>query len=253
MARLSGKVALVTGAASGIGRESAMRMAGEGAMLAVTDINDTGLHETVESIEKAGGQAVAVHGDVVDPSTAEGLVAAAVESFGGVDVLLNNVGIQYSRPLLESTVEEFDHVMHVNVLSYLLMIQRCAAPMSARGGGSIINIASIGGLVALPRVGVYNASKSAVIGLTRSAAAELAPDIRCNAICPGGVATPMAKEHLDAFPDKEAGIAQLTGRQLIKRYAEPIEIANVVVFLASDESSFMTGAVVPVEAGHSAW
>jgi NAD(P)-dependent dehydrogenase (short-subunit alcohol dehydrogenase family) len=135
----------------------------------------------------------------------------------------------------------------------LLAIQRVVPEMRRTGGGSIINVASIGALVALPNVSAYCPSKSAVIGLTRAAAAEFAPDVRVNVICPGGVATPMSDAHLESFEDKEAATRQLTGRQLIKRYARPEEIANVAVFLASDEASFMTGAVVPVEAGHTAW
>jgi NAD(P)-dependent dehydrogenase (short-subunit alcohol dehydrogenase family) len=125
--------------------------------------------------------------------------------------------------------------------------------MRAVGGGSIINISSIGGLVALPMVGVYCASKAAVIGLTRSIAYELAPEIRCNVICPGGVETPMSAGHIASFGDRDEAIRLTTGRQLQKRFAKPREIAEAVVFLASDESSFMTAAVVPVEAGHSAW
>ena len=115
-----------------------------------------------------------------------------------------------------------------------------------------MNVASIGALVSLPNVSAYCASKSGVVGLTRSAAAEFAPNIRVNVVCPGGVDTPMARNHLASFEDKEAAMAMLTGRQLMHRYARPREIANVIAFLASDESSFMTGAVVPVEAGHSA-
>jgi NAD(P)-dependent dehydrogenase (short-subunit alcohol dehydrogenase family) len=253
MARLANKVALVTGAAQGIGRASALRLSEEGARVVVTDLNETLLAETRAAIEAAGGEAVAVAGDIVDPATSDRVVAAAVESFGGVDVLLNNVGMQFSKSLADTTVEEFEHVMRVNVLSQLLTTQRAVPQMRRRGGGSIINIASIGGLVALPNVGAYGASKSAVIGLTRSIAYEFAPEIRCNAICPGGVETPMSAEHLASFDDKEHAMSVLTGRQLIKRYAKPREIADVVVFLASDESSFMTGAVVPVEAGHSAW
>jgi NAD(P)-dependent dehydrogenase (short-subunit alcohol dehydrogenase family) len=253
MSRLANKVALVTGGAQGIGRASAVCMAEAGARLVVTDLNAALLAETCTAIEAVGGQAVAVAGDIVDPATSDRLVAAAVDAFGGVDILLNNVGMQFSKPLADTTVAEFDHVMHVNVLSHLLTTQRAVPVMRQGGGGSIINVASIGGLVALPNVGAYGASKSAVIGLTRSIAYEFAPEIRCNVICPGGVETPMSAEHLASFEDKEHAMSVLTGRQLIKRYAKPREIANVVVFLASDEASFMTGAVVPVEAGHSAW
>jgi NAD(P)-dependent dehydrogenase (short-subunit alcohol dehydrogenase family) len=121
------------------------------------------------------------------------------------------------------------------------------------GGGSIINVASVGAFVALPNVSAYCPSKSAVLGLTRAAAAEFAPDIRVNAVCPGGVATDMSRIHMDSFEDKEAATKKLTGRQMMPRYGQPEEIAGVIVFLASDASSFMTGASVAADGGHSAW
>jgi NAD(P)-dependent dehydrogenase (short-subunit alcohol dehydrogenase family) len=150
-------------------------------------------------------------------------------------------------------VNDFDRLMHINCWSYLQATQRIAPEMQKTGGGSIINISSIGGLVALPMVAAYCASKAAVIGLTRSIAYELAPDIRCNVICPGGVETPMSAGHIAGFGDRDEAIRLTTGRQLQKRFADPREIAEAVVLLASDESSFMTAAVLPVEAGHSAW
>jgi NAD(P)-dependent dehydrogenase (short-subunit alcohol dehydrogenase family) len=168
-------------------------------------------------------------------------------------VLDNNVGILVVKSLEDHTVEDFDRLMHVNCWSYLLATQRIAPEMRKVGGGSIINVSSVGGLVALPMVTAYCASKAAVIGLTRSIASELAPDIRCNAICPGGVETPMSQAHIGGFGDRDEAIRLTTGRQLQKRFAQPHEIAAAVVFLASDESSFMTGAVIPVEAGHTAW
>jgi len=248
---LEGKVALVTGAGQGIGRAIARALGERGASLGLTDLNADTLAATVSEVEPLA-DTVAVAGDVTDPRTSADLVASTVDRFGGVDVLVNNVGIVIPGSLLDTTVEQFDEVMHVNVLSYLLMMQRAVPEIRRRGGGSIVNIASVGGLVALPNVGAYCASKSAVIGLTRAAASELAPDIRCNTVCPGGVDTPMAQKHMESFEDTVSATALLTGRQLIKRYAEPREIANVVAFLASDESSFMTGAVVAVEAGHTA-
>jgi NAD(P)-dependent dehydrogenase (short-subunit alcohol dehydrogenase family) len=250
MTRLAGKVALVTGAGSGIGRAAALRLAEEGARLGLTDLDPDGLAETVRLV---AGPVVSAVGDAVVPATIDTLATRAVDAFGRIDVLLNNVGIVILKSLFDTTPEDFDRLMRVNCLSQLIAIQRVVPEMRAAGGGSIINVASVGALVALPNVSAYCASKSAVLGLTRSAAYEFAPDIRCNAICPGGVDTPMATEHLASFADKAAATSRLTGRQLLKRYAQPREIANAVVFLASDESSFMTGAVVPVEAGHSAW
>ena len=252
MAELTGRVALITGAGSGIGRAAAVRFAAAGARVGLTDVDATALDETAALV--ADGDAVlSVPGDIVDPVTMDKLVAAAAERFGRVDALFNNVGILIMKSLLDTTAEDFDRLMHVNCLSQLIAIQRAVPAMRRSGGGSIINVSSVGGLVALPNVSAYCPSKSAVIGLTRAAAYEFAPDIRCNAICPGGVDTPMAQGHLASFEDKDKAMTLLTGRQLIKRYARPEEIANVAVFLASDEASFMTGAVVPVEAGHTAW
>ncbi|MDX6392255.1 MAG: hypothetical protein QOJ73_3318 [Streptosporangiaceae bacterium] len=252
MTDLSGKVALVTGAGSGIGRAAAVRFAAAGARVGITDVDAAALDETAALV--ADDDAVlSVTGDIVDPATADELVTKAAERFGRVDALFNNVGILIMKSLLDTTIDDFDQLMHVNCLSQLIAIQRVVPEMRRSGGGSIINVSSVGGLVALPNVSAYCPSKSAVIGLTRAAAAEFAPEIRCNAICPGGVSTPMSDKHLASFDDKEAAMKLLTGRQLFKRYARPEEIANVAVFLASDEASFMTGAVVPVEAGHTAW
>jgi NAD(P)-dependent dehydrogenase (short-subunit alcohol dehydrogenase family) len=249
MTDLSGKVALITGAGGGIGRAAAIRFTQAGARVGITDVNSSTLAETAALLPD--GEVVSVTGDITDPATIDELTTAAVTRFGRVDALFNNVGTQVRKSLLETTAAEFDQTMHVNCLSYLLAMQRVVPEMRKNTGGSIVNVASVGALVALPNVGVYCASKSAVIGLTRSAAAEFAPDIRVNAICPGGVATPMSAAHLDSFEDKEGAMKLLVGRQLIKRFARPEEIANVVAFLASDEASFMTGAVVPVEAGHT--
>jgi NAD(P)-dependent dehydrogenase (short-subunit alcohol dehydrogenase family) len=257
MTDLTGKVALITGAGSGIGRAAAVRFAAAGARVGLTDIDEKGLAET--TAELPDDAVVSVAGDIVDPATMDELTTAAVARFGRVDALFNNVGILIMKSLLDTTAADFDRLMHVNCLSQLIAMQRVVPEMRQRkgggeaGGGSVINVSSVGGLVALPNVSAYCPSKSAVIGLTRAAAAEFAPDIRVNVICPGGVSTPMSDAHLESFDDKEAAMRLLTGRQLIKRYARPDEIASVAVFLASDEASFMTGAVVPVEAGHTAW
>ena len=257
MTDLTGKVALITGAGSGIGRAAAARFAAAGAQVGLTDIDEKSLAATAAGLPDDA--VVTVAGDVVDPATMDELTTAAVARFGQVDALFNNVGILIMKSLLDTTAADFDRLMHVNCLSQLIALQRVVPEMRRRkegaetGGGSVINVSSVGGLVALPNVSAYCPSKSAVIGLTRAAAAEFAPDIRVNVICPGGVSTPMSDAHLESFDDKEAAMRLLTGRQLIKRYARPDEIASVAVFLASDEASFMTGAVLPVEAGHTAW
>jgi NAD(P)-dependent dehydrogenase (short-subunit alcohol dehydrogenase family) len=262
MNRLDGKVAVVSGAASGIGRAVAVRFAAEGARVGLMDLDADGLAETEAAVAAVSGEgsrpgepgaAISVAGDVVDPATVDALVNRLVAAHGRVDTLVNNVGILILKSLEETTAEDFDRLLRVNCLSHLVAMQRVVPEMRKAGGGSIINVASVGALVALPNVSAYCASKSAVVGLTRSAAYEFGPDIRCNAVCPGGVDTPMARRHLASFDDKDAAIAKLTGRQLLHRYAQPDEIANAILFLASDEASFMTGAVVPVEAGHSSW
>jgi NAD(P)-dependent dehydrogenase (short-subunit alcohol dehydrogenase family) len=250
--RLRGAVTIVTGAGGGIGRASALRLAEEGARLGLTDLDADSLAETAALVRAAGGELVAVAGDIVAPATIDALATQVGAAYGRIDGLVNNAGIVIAKGLLEHTAEDFDRLMHVNCLSYLVTTQRLVPEMRRAGRGSIVNVSSIGGLVALLGVGVYCASKAAVIGLTRSIAYEFAPEIRCNAICPGGVDTKMSHDHIATFEDRDAALALLTGRQMLKRHADPREIADAIVFLISDESSFMTGAAVPVEAGHSA-
>ncbi|MGH3251149.1 MAG: SDR family NAD(P)-dependent oxidoreductase [Trebonia sp.] len=251
MTDMTARVVLITGAGSGIGRAAALRFAEAGARVGITDVDGGALAETAQLL--SADSTVAVPGDITDPATIDELATTVMDRFGRIDALFNNVGILIPKSLMETTIAEFDRVMHVNCLSQLLTIQRVVPEMRKSGRGSIVNVSSIGGLVALPNVSVYGASKSAVIGLTRSAAVEFAPDIRVNAICPGGVNTQMAASHIATFDDPSEATRLLTGRQLQPRLGEPREIANVALFLASDEASFMTGAVVPVEAGHSAW
>jgi NAD(P)-dependent dehydrogenase (short-subunit alcohol dehydrogenase family) len=254
MRQLDGKVALVTGAARGQGLAAALRLAEAGAAVAMTDVKTAELERAVNEVRAAGGRAIGTAGDITDPLTVDQVVADAVRELGGIDVLHNNAGIAIGNSLEGYSIEQFDRLMHVNCLAQMLAIQRVVPHMRERGGGSIINVSSIGGLVALPHLAAYCASKAAVIGLTRGVAYEVAEDgIRCNAICPGGVDTPMARSVLDSFDDEEQALSLLVGRQLFKRFAQPREIAELVVFLASDASSFITGATLPIEAGHSAW
>jgi dihydroanticapsin dehydrogenase len=251
MTNMTAKVVLITGAGNGIGRATALRFTQAGAMVGITDVDGGALAETAQLL--AADSTVAVRGDIAHPATIDELATTVMDRFGRIDALLNNVGILIPKSLMDTTIADFDRIMHVNVLSHLLTIQRVVPEMRKSGQGSIVNVSSVGGLVALPNVSVYGASKSAVIGLTRSAAVEFAPDIRVNAICPGGVNTQMAASHIATFDDPDEATRLLTGRQLQPRLGEPREIANVALFLASDEASFMTGAVVPVEAGHTAW
>jgi NAD(P)-dependent dehydrogenase (short-subunit alcohol dehydrogenase family) len=251
--RLDGRNVLVTGAGTGIGRAVAQRLADEGAQLALTDVRVDPLEQVADDLRSAGTQVVTVAGDIVDSSVSAELVALAEGELGGLDGLVNNVGTLIMKSLEDTTLEDFDRLMHVNCYSQLVCMQAAVPAMRRRGRGSIVNVASVGALVALPNVSAYCPSKSAVVGLTRSAAAEFAPLIRCNAVCPGGVETDMSRAHLASFDDKDAAMGKLTGRQMLPRYAQPSEIAAVITFLISDDASFVTGAIVAADAGHSAW
>jgi 3alpha(or 20beta)-hydroxysteroid dehydrogenase len=244
---------MVTGAATGVGRATALRLASEGAQLALTDRQAEPLELLADELRLADTRVVTAVGDVVEPTLCRELVAHAERELGRLDVLVNNVGQLILKSLEETTAEDFDQLMRVNCYSHLLAIQAAVPAMRRAGGGSIVNVASVGAFLALPNVSAYCPSKSAVLGLTRAAAAEFAPDIRCNAVCPGGIDTDMARRHLLSFDDQEAAMRKLTGRQMLPRYAKAEEIAAVIAFLASDDASFVTGASVAADAGHSAW
>ncbi len=255
MCRLLDKTVVVTGAASGLGRASALALAREGANLALVDIDAGGLDETQRLVrEAASARVVVMAGDVTRPRTHLNLCDLAVSAFGAVHGLCNVAGVLGPGTLADADEHAFDHVMHVNCLAQVLAI-RTFAPRLRESRGAIVNVASVGALVGLPHMSLYCASKAAVVGLTRAVAVELAPDVRCNVLCPGGIDTPMAQGLLDAVPadHREALLGQLTGRQLLKRFAAPHEIAQALVFLVSDESSFLTGAVLSADGGHTAW
>jgi D-sorbitol dehydrogenase (acceptor) len=252
--RFTGKVVVVTGAARGQGRESALAFSKEGARVAVTDVLADELAETVRLVRESGGQAVGVAGDLTDPATIASVVAEAISAFGGVDILHNNAGILIGGTLEETDPVDFERVFRVNCVTQLLTLQAIAPVMRMRGGGSIVNTSSICGLAAVDHMGAYGATKAAINSLTRSAARELAPDnIRVNAVCPGGVDTPMAAGAKQMFASESDFLEFATSRQLIKTFATPEDIIPTVLFLASDAAALITGAAIPVEGGHMAW
>ncbi|MFP3554867.1 SDR family oxidoreductase [Paraburkholderia sp. SIMBA_049] len=250
---LKDQVTIVTGAAGGIGRATALTLAAAGARVGITDLNGDLLAETAELVKAEGGEVIAIPGDIVDPKTIDSLATEVLSAFGHIDGLVNNAGIVMAKPVLDHTQEDFDRILHVNTWSYLLTAKRVVPEMRKLNRGSIVNIASVGALVAIPGLAVYCTSKAAVLGLTRGMAVDFAPTIRVNAICPGGVDTPMAREDFAQFPSREAALEVRAGEQLQKRYADPAELAKAIVFVLSSDASFMTGATVPVDGGWTAW
>jgi NAD(P)-dependent dehydrogenase (short-subunit alcohol dehydrogenase family) len=252
--RFSRKIVVVTGAARGQGRASALAFAQEGADVAVTDVLADELEETARQVRALGRECIAVSGDITDPATVDRLVDTAEDALGGVDVLHNNAGILIGGTLEETAAAELERAFRVNVVSQLLTLQKVAPAMRRRGGGAIVNTSSICGLAAVDHMGAYGATKAAINSLTRSAARELAPDnIRVNAVCPGGVDTPMAAGAKQMFPSEEAFFEFATSRQLVKKFATSDDIVPTVLFLASDQAALITGAAIPVEGGHMAW
>ncbi|MGH3584733.1 MAG: SDR family NAD(P)-dependent oxidoreductase [Pseudonocardia sp.] len=245
-------VVVLSGAGGGIGRATAVRLGGHGVRLALTDIDESALRETAAQVAEAGPKPIVVAGDGLDASVPKDLVDQVITAYGRIDGLANMTGISFPRPLPDTSPQDFDRVMSVNVKTHMIMMQAVLPVMSEARYGSIVNLSSVGGRVALPGLTVYGASKAALIGLSRGVAYEYADhNIRCNAICPGGVDTPLGRAALDPFEDKQTGLEILTGRQLFKRWAHPNEIASLIEYLLSRDSTFVTGAVLDIDGGHT--
>ena len=252
MTALDGTTAIVTGGASGIGRAICSRFAAEGAAVAVVDIDGPGADATAGAIADAGGRAMAVTTDLREPDDIAAAVARVRDGFGSIDVLVNNAGVMDAlRPPLSVSLPQWELAFAVNVTAPFLLCQAVLPGMIASGAGAIVNIASIAGLSGGRAGTAYTASKHALVGLTRSIAFTHVEDgIRCNAICPGGVATGIADrdDPRDPFGAQRYRLAHATK----PRHGEPDEIAAVAAFLASEQASFVNGAIVPVDAGWTA-
>lgn len=253
--RLTGKVALITGAASGIGRATALLFAREGARIVAADRDLAGSEQTVSQIQALGGEAIAVQVEVTNAAQVEAAVQAALDKFGQLNVLFNNAGTgEVVTSIIDLAEDEWDRVMAVNVKGVFLGIKYGAATMLKAGqGGSIINTASVAGVVGFAGHAAYSASKAACLHLSKTAALELAKsNIRVNAIAPAFTATPMVDELAASSRNPERAMLKLAQAMPLGRLGTPEEIANGALFLASDESSFVTGTVLILDGGLTA-
>lgn len=249
MAKLQGRVAVITGSASGIGRESAIRLASEGCHVVGGDLNPEGGEETAELCRAQGAEASFLRTDVTEESEIEALVTHAVEKFGGLDILFNNAGAGGAVGPIESvSIEGWDRTQNILLRSAFLGIKHAVPHMRKRGGGSIISTSSIAGMAGYPNLHAYCAAKAGLINLTRSAAIELgASRIRVNCICPGDIVTPMRSSGLTG----EAQEAELAKHQPIPRAGQVQDIAGGVLYLASDDAEWVTGLIMPIDGGQT--
>jgi NAD(P)-dependent dehydrogenase (short-subunit alcohol dehydrogenase family) len=251
--RFEGTVGLVTGGAGGIGRAICLLLAREGAAVAIADMADNGGQGSLAMVEKAGGTGICLPLDVSNGHQVADAVAQVVDRFGRIDLLFNNAGVELSRTLHETSEEEWDMVLDVNLKAMFLVCRHVLPVMMRQGRGAIVNTSSISGLLGWPASAAYCASKAGVIGLTRQMAVDYAPrGIRVNCICPGTTLTPMIERLFGLEKDPAASRKNIEAMHPLGRLAEPEEIAEAALFLASPEASFITGAALPVDGGYTA-
>ncbi len=253
MFRLDDKITLVTGAGSGIGEAIACLFAKSGAFVGVIDRDKEAAESTAKTIQNEEGKAQAYHLDVTDADACNELAESIQEQFGHIDVLVNNAGIGHVGTLLETEAEDLDRMYDVNVKGVFNMTKAVLMDMVGCGKGNIINLASIGGVVAVRDRLAYCTTKFAVVGFTKCIALDHASEgIRCNCICPGRVETPFVKARLAEYPDPDKAYQEMASTQALGRMAKPEEIASAALYLASDESAFVTGTPFLIDGGWSA-
>jgi NAD(P)-dependent dehydrogenase (short-subunit alcohol dehydrogenase family) len=249
--RLGGKVCLITGAGSGIGRASALLFAREGAMVLAADVDAEAGKATVDQIEASGGRGAAHTVDVTDQVQTESLARWAADRFGQIDVLFNNAGISGVGSIEETSPELFDRVIAVNVRGVYLMSRAVVPYMVGKGSGSIINMSSCIAEIGLARRVSYAASKGAVLAMTKSMQVDLAPHgVRVNALLPGTILTPFVERYLrESYQDPEQGYASIRARQLGDELGTPEDVAHAALYLASDESRFVMASGLVIDGG----
>ena len=250
---LDGKVALITGAASGQGRAASVLFAEHGARIAVIDINDDGARETVGLVEAAGSKAFAFHADVSRRADCDAMVAATVAELGRLDVLYNNAAVQMSGRLVDCTEEDWDLTITTNLTAIFYACRAGIPHLVAGGSGSIINTASVLGLIGSEGYAAYGAAKAGLVALTRQIAVEFGPEVRANVIAPGSIDTPRFRKVADAMPDPEGFLRGLRSTVPLGRLGTADDISKIALFLASDESGYTSGAVIPCDGGLAAY
>lgn len=251
--KLQDRVAVITGAGSGIGRAMALLFSREGAKIVAADVNAAAAAETAELVRAQGGQAASTAVDVTNPEQVQAMLKVALDQFGKLDILCNNAGIGSTTTVVDCEPDEWDRVMTVNAKGVFLGCKYAVPIMIEQGGGCIINTASVAGMIGIPERAVYCASKGAVIALTKQVAVEyVEKGIRCNCVCPGTVDSPWVDRLLAQSGDPEGTRRALVARQPMGRLGTPEEVAAAAAYLASDDAAFVTGTALVIDGGLTA-